>query len=111
MPTAPPTRCHCGHPATRRGRCDQHQPKPWERPSIRNQKLNRWQWQKTAEDFLRHHPRCAWCGAEATQVDHIIPVADGGALYDHANLQALCALDHDKKTKAEAATRRQRRKK
>lgn len=55
MPTAPPTRCHCGHPATRRGRCDQHQPKPWERPSIRNQKLNRWQWQKTAEDFLRHH--------------------------------------------------------
>lgn len=111
MPTAPPTRCPCGRTATNRGRCDEHQPKPWATPSKRNQVLDKWKWRKTAEDFLRHHPRCAWCGAEATQVDHIIPVADGGALYDHANLQSLCTPHHDEKTKAEAATRRKRRKK
>jgi hypothetical protein len=31
------------------------------------------------------------CQGKATAVDHIIPMADGGALYDPANLRAACA--------------------
>ena len=27
---------------------------------------------------------------EATEVDHIVPLRDGGAMYDEANLQGLC---------------------
>ena len=30
-------------------------------------------------------------------VDHIIPIAEGGALYDLENLQSLCAACHNKK--------------
>jgi 5-methylcytosine-specific restriction endonuclease McrA len=38
--------------------------------------------------------RCAWCGSEdATQLDHVIAVADGGA-GDLANAQILCANCH-----------------
>ena len=35
--------------------------------------------------------------AEATVVDHIIPIADGGHEWDRQNLQPLCAPCHAKK--------------
>jgi 5-methylcytosine-specific restriction protein A len=38
----------------------------------------------------------------ATQVDHIKPKAEGGT-DAHDNLQAICALCHDRKTEADAA--------
>lgn len=33
---------------------------------------------------------CVYCGAEATQVDHRVPLASGGAPLDLDNLQAIC---------------------
>jgi 5-methylcytosine-specific restriction endonuclease McrA len=33
-------------------------------------------------------PRCT---VRATQVDHIVPISEGGAMYDPANLRAACA--------------------
>ena len=43
------------------------------------------------------------CGSmRATDVDHIKPIADGGAMYDLENLQTLCRYPcHQQKTRAE----------
>ena len=34
--------------------------------------------------------RCYWCGGKATEADHLKSVAEGGQLYDPANLVASC---------------------
>lgn len=51
---------------------------------------------------LRRYPRCATCGAPATEVDHIRQRADGGS-DDFTNLQSLCHICHNKKTKSAQA--------
>jgi 5-methylcytosine-specific restriction protein A len=59
--------------------------------------------------WLRAHPLCALCLLEgyytrAEQVDHVIPLERGGK-DDESNLQTLCLMCHDLKTRRE---RRQR---
>lgn len=62
--------------------------------------------------FLREHPLCVgtvdggaagWvtCGRPATEVDHITPIAAGGARLSWSNLQPLCKSCHSRKTAAE----------
>lgn len=99
MPNRAPTRCHCGALATKAGRCDNHQRKAWANTSHRNHVIDKTRWKKTADLHLLHHPRCRNCGAtEHLEVDHIIEVTDGGAMYDPANLQTLCHECHKAKT-------------
>ncbi len=50
---------------------------------------------------LANNPRCAHCGARATEADHVVPIADGGTNDPHTNGQALCQPCHDRKTRAE----------
>ena len=57
-------------------------------------------WQRLRRLFLRAHPWCL-CGAAATVVDHVIPIADGGEPLDAANLQPMCASCHSKKSAQE----------
>jgi 5-methylcytosine-specific restriction protein A len=52
--------------------------------------------------------RCYRCGAEAAEVDHIVPVSEGGT-NDPTNLAAICIPCHRAKTRAEAARGRARR--
>lgn len=52
-------------------------------------------WQAVRAAILeRDHGRCQIaahkCTVAATDVDHIVPLADGGAPYDPANLRAAC---------------------
>lgn len=52
--------------------------------------------------ILAANPLCATCRANgydvsATQVDHIVPLTDGGD-NSMGNLQALCAMHHSQKT-------------
>ena len=42
--------------------------------------------------------RCVLCGQPATDVDHIVELADGGSWHDFANLRSLCGGCHKKKT-------------
>lgn len=49
----------------------------------------------------RDHHRCRTCGAPGNQVDHIVNVKAGGT-DDMNNLQVLCALHHDIKTRQES---------
>lgn len=55
----------------------------------------------------RERPVCEHCGIRAaTEVDHIVPLAEGGARLDRANLQALCHRCHMRKGAADLARRR-----
>ncbi len=54
-------------------------------------------WRKIRNAYLQANPYCASCGAEATDVDHIIARAQGGS-DDPSNLQALCKRCHSSKT-------------
>jgi len=49
------------------------------------------QWRKLrARVLMRDGHRCQLCGAPATDVDHVLPVSEGGP-DDPRNLRALCA--------------------
>lgn len=58
-------------------------------------------WQGLRERVLREEPLCRFCARAgevvcATVVDHITPIADGGAPFNRANLQPLCASCHSR---------------
>lgn len=60
-------------------------------------------WRKVRASYLLRHPLCVVCGragrtVEAAEVDHIVPIANGGARLDERNLQALCHSCHSRKT-------------
>ena len=59
----------------------------------------------------REQPLCPQCDAfgftvAGAEVDHIVPLAKGGALMDRANLQHLCPSCHDAKTQRQRPRRR-----
>ena len=64
------------------------------------------EWRALRARFLSEHPHCRVCAqlgllVAAVEVDHIIPIAKGGAQLDARNLQALCKLHHGQKTRAQ----------
>lgn len=48
--------------------------------------------------LLQEGYHCRLCGRPATEVDHRVELADGGAPFDLENLQALCPECHDAKS-------------
>lgn len=60
-------------------------------------------WRRLRREILRRdNYKCVDCGAAGMlECDHIVPVRDGGAEYDPANLQMLCKRCHATKTQAE----------
>ncbi len=66
-----------------------------------------WLWSKLRKALLAQEPLCRTCREQgrvtaATELDHIVPKAEGGA-DDLANLQALCGDCHKDKTAHESA--------
>jgi 5-methylcytosine-specific restriction endonuclease McrA len=58
-------------------------------------------WEETRLRILRRdHWRCVLCGNKGNQVDHIIPVSQGGLNTDD-NLRVLCYDCHKKKSAQE----------
>jgi 5-methylcytosine-specific restriction protein A len=57
-------------------------------------------WRRFRAWVLRSRPICEvpGCGIAATNVDHIISRRHGGADFDPANVQAMCASCHSAKT-------------
>ena len=52
--------------------------------------------------FERDNWRCVRCGrAGRLECDHVVPLRDGGAPWDMANLQSLCRSCHIDKTAGE----------
>lgn len=50
-------------------------------------------WRQLRDHHLRLFPNC-WCGAKASEVDHIKPIRMGGARLDPLNLRSLCHAHH-----------------
>ena len=75
-------------------------------------RINRRRWAIVREQVRqRDGYRCQDCGkAGFLEVDHIIPLGEGGAYYDPNNLQCLCRPCHFKKSAAELQERLARRK-
>ena len=65
-------------------------------------------WQRLRASVLEEEPLCRTCGSNgrvtlAVLVDHIVPVKDGGEMWDRANLQPLCNACHEAKSAAEGS--------
>lgn len=60
-------------------------------------------WQRFRKYYLQDHLICEalGCSQPASEVDHIIPLAQGGAHCDEDNSQALCKPHHSAKTARE----------
>lgn len=105
MPTAP--RRPCASPGcpdsaiVGSGRCARHaaeQAAHWERNRVPPAEAGYDSaWRRTRARFLAHHPYCAACGAEATDVHHVIALRRGGTS-DEDNLEALCHGCHSRVT-------------
>lgn len=89
------------HALIRHGsRCAAHDPGPPidTRPAA-SQRGYGARWRHTRTRYLRSHPDCAVCDAQATQVHHLDgagPLAAAG--HDPENLQALCHACHSRIT-------------
>ena len=98
MPQRPPS--HRPYPrAERRHRSARQQRKRRSSASARGYDRR---WRKVRLMHLRENPLCVLCGARgrtvaATEVDHIIPLSEGGGEAG-GNLQGLCKRCHGRKT-------------
>ena len=92
MPTSPPSLClthGCGTLVYGGGRCDLHTPAPWAGSTRAKQRPIGWA-KIRARVLRRDNNTCRYCGGEANEVDHIIPVSRGGS-HLLSNLCASCA--------------------
>jgi 5-methylcytosine-specific restriction protein A len=62
------------------------------------------QWNQYRNMYLRSNPLCVVCNRAAELVDHIVPLAQGGSMYDEGNHQAMCRSCHQEKTEREKKT-------
>ncbi len=106
----PCTKAGCTAYATKKGRCDNHQPKQWDhKGKTAHQRGYGSDWRKTRSRVLKrdgHLCKCDDCVMDgiylpATEVDHIIPKSRGGD-DSLANLRAMNTECHKKKSVKEA---------
>ena len=85
-------------------RCERHTRKPWEGSTRPERTVSGWEQQRRARRVLYAHDTvCHICGhIGATEVDHVVPLAEGGA-DDESNLRPAHAGCHRAKTGREAA--------
>jgi 5-methylcytosine-specific restriction protein A len=85
----------CPDFAERRGRCHRHLLDMERASSPRDSLYASKRWRVLRARVLTSAPICAACGEElATQVDHIVPIEDGGPVWKRSNLQGLCGGCH-----------------
>ncbi|WP_405848136.1 HNH endonuclease [Streptomyces niveus] len=101
MPTSPPSRCGeqgCNE-LTSDGRCDEHKRKAWANRSSAWGSGSTRKWRAFRAARLDDEPQCRRCGSkQQLEVDHIIPLSEGGSKWDPANVQTLCGDCHDIKS-------------
>src|SRR6185312_12357854 len=109
MPRKPPTPCGfvgCPNVSTIRF-CPEHQREYYRRQDrLRGSSAERGYdvvWRRLRRLILAGEPLCRYCYSmgritAAVEVDHIVPIAHGGARLDASNLQPLCRACHSAKT-------------
>jgi 5-methylcytosine-specific restriction protein A len=117
MPRSAPTPCRqggCSALVDKPGFCDKHRREAFkiQKQTVtddykeRNRFYQRVAWKSVRTLQLQLEPLCRECRklgklVAATVVDHIIPIANGGAELDLDNLQSLCRSHHEAKTRTE----------
>ena len=94
----------CPEAAVYRGYCQAHARVKERQTNRAGQKVYRTaKWLKRRRRFLFDHPICANadCKRPATDVDHIVAIQNGGAIWAVENWQGLCAKHHGEKTRSE----------
>ena len=67
-------------------------------------------WKALRQAKLGANPLCEKCGAEATEVHHIVPHdGDPELFYDSDNLMSICHSCHAKETQKESEERKRKR--
>jgi 5-methylcytosine-specific restriction endonuclease McrA len=96
------------HTATHRADAEQRR-RPLDR-DIKARSPWRWvyksrRWQLVRRQVLFEQPVCAGegCIELSVDVDHIVPLQDGGPPFERTNLQGLCVRDHAVKTRQEVS--------
>lgn len=108
MPESPCREPLCPEFADIRGRCAKHA-KQYVQASKQRTKgraiYNSKRWAVLRRKvLLRDRYTCQHCGRFGNNVDHAVPVAQGGLEWDTDNLQALCRSCHSRKTAKEVWT-------
>ena len=76
-------------------------------------KMRQWysskRWRSVRLYYLQKNPLCVQCKAKgvingAEVIDHILPIRQGGDMYNEMNLQSMCKVCHDKKSRSERDT-------
>ena len=105
MPYKLPTPCSApGCSAVSHGRfCDKHRRQYWQEIDARQkppaERGYNEKWRVARAAFLLSNPRCAECGTQATDVDHVVPHRGNELLFwAQENWQALCRRHHRGKT-------------
>lgn len=75
--------------------CDPHAPAPWANSTRAKQRPIGWA-RIRARVLRRDNNVCQYCGREATEVDHVVPVSRGGS-HNLTNLVASCSACNAKK--------------
>ena len=100
----------CSDLLDRPGFCDEHRKQhniKYHQNSSTHKERNRFyqraKWKRVRNYQLLQFPFCKSCQSkeiltQATVVDHIIPIAEGGDEYDQNNLQSMCVSCHNAKT-------------
>jgi 5-methylcytosine-specific restriction protein A len=93
------------------GHCPTHDPGPWGGPTLdeRRARTKTREWRELRRQIReRDRNKCWACGidAPAGQLDHLVPVCDGGT--DHtSNLAWICVPCHRSKSASEGARHRE----
>lgn len=102
MPTAPPRVCNrCKKPAPKGKPC---QCRPAFEGSTHIGGKDDTRMRQAVIAYRQAHLYCEHpgCRRVMAQVDHIVPLAEGGDRYDWDNMQSLCKPHHDQKTHADS---------
>jgi 5-methylcytosine-specific restriction protein A len=105
---------NCRNLITTERHCPDHQRRSWSGPRTRSSGVtNTAAWKRLRQDVLKRDKhqcqvRGPYCTGHATQVDHVINTAAGGAELDPANCQAICSSCNARKASAEGAAARAR---
>jgi 5-methylcytosine-specific restriction protein A len=61
-------------------------------------------WARCRRSQLKAQPICGWPGCRllATEVDHVVPLAEGGSRWSSSNWQSLCGGHHAQKSTLDA---------
>lgn len=102
MPYAPPRTCARCRASVAKGAVCECRP-PWEGSTHIGGKTDM-RMRRSLDAYRAKHPRCEHpgCPRLMDEVDHIVPLAEGGDRYDWANYMSLCRKHHSQKNTQDA---------